>query len=102
MDISVSCKLLEKTVEIDGILRDVYGIASIRSTPQWQGLGQMILKWAEEKTRRDGKFDCIGFAVPSTYENFQKKAGWYSYGMFEGRVITGLKPAEKVIVTERW
>jgi hypothetical protein len=102
MDISVSCKLLEKTIEIDGVMRDVYGIASIRSLPQSQGLGRMILGWAFLKSQRDGKFDVIGFATPSTYERFQKKAGLHNYGMYEGRVVNGFKPAETVIVTERW
>ena len=102
MDVSISCKLLDKTVEIDGVMREIYGIASMRSDPQWQGLGRMMLKWTEEKARRDGKHCCIGFAVPDTYERFDKKAGWYNYGMYEGRVITGSIPAESVIVTERW
>ena len=102
MNVSVSFKLLEKTVEFDGVLRDVYGVASVRSEPKWQGLGRMMLKWAEEKAKRDGKYCCIGFATPATYEKFDAKAGWYHYGMYEGRVITGSIPANKVVVTERW
>lgn len=102
MEVSASMTLFEKTVEIDGVIRDVYGVAVMRSTPQWQGLGRMMLKWSEEKARRDGKFCCLGFATPATYERFDKKAGWYNYGMYEGRVITGSVPAEKVVVTERW
>jgi predicted N-acetyltransferase YhbS len=102
MDFSASIRLLEKVVEIDGVMRDVYGVALMRSNPQWQGLGRAMLKWAEEKARRDGKFGCIGFATPATYERFDKRAGWYDYGMFQERVITGSIPANKVVVTEKW
>jgi GNAT superfamily N-acetyltransferase len=102
MEISASMKLLEKTVEIDGVMRDVYGVAVMRSNPQWQGLGRMMLRWAEEKARRDGKFCCLGFAIPATYERFDKKAGWSNCGMYEGRVITASIPAAKVIVNEKW
>jgi len=102
MDFSVSCKLPERTVEIDGVMRDVYGVASVKSDPQWQGLGRMMLKWAEEKARRDGKFCCVGFAVPVTFTQFFKKAGWHCCGIFDGRIVTASIPAKRVVVHERW
>jgi GNAT superfamily N-acetyltransferase len=102
MKIVVTMELLDKTVEIDGVMRDVYGVAALHCHPQWQGLGRAMLHWAEEKAKRDGKFCCLGFALPHTYEKFDKKAGWSDCGMYEGRVVTASIPAAKVVVHERW
>jgi len=102
MKFSASCELLEKTVEIDGVMRDVYGIACMRAEPKWQGLGRMILRWSEEKARRDGKYCCVGFALPHTYERFDKKAGWSHCGMYQNWVITASIPVGKIVVNEHW
>ncbi|MCK9601036.1 MAG: hypothetical protein M0R06_18485 [Sphaerochaeta sp.] len=48
MKIVVTMELLDKTVEIDGVMRDVYGVAALHCHPQWQGLGRAMLHWAEE------------------------------------------------------
>lgn len=102
MKIQITADLLEKEVLINGETKQVYGLASLHTTPRLKGLGRMIMKWSEEKAKEDGKFCVVGFATEYTFENFDKKCGWLGHGLFEDRVIMTSIPVDSIVVTEKW
>ena len=102
MDITISAKLLEKEVEIDGEVRSVYGLAALHTSPRNRGLGRLMMKWVEEKAKEDGKHCVVGFVMPATFKGFNAKCGWYDCGMYEERVLTTSKPVKSIVVNERW
>lgn len=102
MKIQITAELLEKEVLINGETKQVYGLASLYTTPRLKGLGCMIMKWSEEKAKEDGKFCVVGFATEYTFENFDKKCGWHGYGKFQDRVIMTSIPVERIEVDEKW
>ena len=101
MRIFVSCELLEKRVEIDGVFRDVYGLASYHVTPIKQGIGRNFVRELERIADRDGKYGIIGFCIHETLP-FWLKCRWDVGGTYEGMIIISSKPVGEVRPTERW
>lgn len=89
------------TVEIDGVERDVYELGAFHVMPSSDGLGRLIIQWAEERARSDGKYCVVGLSLPDTFENVYRKYGWHDGGKYSGRVIISSVPGE-VKATSSW
>lgn len=101
IDFSIMGKLFNKEVEIDGEVRPVYGLASLRTGPRPVGLGRLALGWVKEKARNDGKYCVICFTLPKTL-GFYSRCGWHENGMYEGMFIVTSIPVGRIAVNERW
>jgi len=102
MNISASCILNERSVEIDGVLRDVYELGSLHVLPREDGLGRFIVSYAERRAEKDGKYCVVGLALPDTYENVYRKYGWLDNGHYAGRVVMTSIPVNTIKVTNVW
>jgi SAM-dependent methyltransferase len=94
MNVNVSCILRDMKVNIDGVEKDVYEIGAFHVLPSGDGLGHLILQWAEKKAKEDGKYCVVGLSLQETFDGFYKKYGWYDCGMYSGRVIISSIPGE--------
>lgn len=94
-----SCKLKEKTIDIDGTMRDVYHLGYLRGLPNRHGLGGLMLDWCVEYTKKNNKFCCVGTTLPGTAVFF-KKMGWHFCGDYNGRVIISSIPISNVVMDE--
>ena len=101
MRIFVSCELLEKRVEIDGVFLDVYGLASYHVNPTKQGIGWNFVRELERIADRDGKYCIVGFCIAETLP-FWLKCGWDVGGTYERMIIISSKPVDKIRAMEQW
>jgi SAM-dependent methyltransferase len=102
MNVNASCILRDMTVAIDGIERDVYELGAFHVLPSGDGLGNLILQWAEGRAKEDGKYCVVGLSLPETYEGFYKKYGWSDCGEYSGRVVMASVPAKEIKPTVSW
>lgn len=96
--------LLDKTVEIDGQEREVYGLADFHCRPSRRGIGTHCLRAFEGIAKKDGKYCIIAFCDTSDIRDFYIKAGWDWCGVYEEKfVISSIRVEHKPIKpTERW
>jgi len=102
MNVNVSCILRDMKVEIDGVERDVYELGSFHTNPSGDGLGGLIIQWAEKKAEEMGKHCIVGLSTPETYESVYKRFGWHECGNYAGRAIISNIPATEIKATSSW
>ena len=94
--------LLDKTVEIDGKLQEVYGLADFHVRPSRRGIGSKCLKAFEKITKEDNKYCLVGFTRTESDLQFYLKAGYYACGMYKDEYLFTSVPVKSIVVTERW
>ncbi len=102
MRIKIWAFLLDKTIMIDGMRRDVYGLSDFHCRPSRRGLGTRCLRAFEEIAKRDGKYCIVGFCDTQEILQFYLKADWYYWNKFEGKYVFTSIPVKDIIPTERW
>jgi hypothetical protein len=102
LHIKVRANLLEKTIEIDGIKREVYGLTDFYTRPNKMGIGTKCLKIFNNLAKNNGKFCIIGFCDDNDVFMFYIKAGYYAIGKYQGKNMFASIPIKNVKVIETW
>ena len=97
----VTGKLLERKVEIDGSIQDVYGLNSFHVQPDKIGIGHKMIEAIEDKAVADGKYCVVSFCYKRVVP-FYKKCGWFESGTYGDFTIITSKPVKSIVVHERW
>ena len=98
---SMRASLLEKTIMMNGEMRNIYGLQSLRTSPKRHGLGRWSLIAFESIADRYNKYAIVGFVEPSLLV-FYLQSGWYTNGVYEGQHVISNVHIESIIVTEKW
>lgn len=102
IEVYQQCKLLPKTVFINGEKKQVYGLQSLRVRPREKGMGRAMLRGIESVAEKDGKFCLVAFCADEVLE-FYTRCGWHANGLYEGKyhILTSIE-VESIKVEERW
>lgn len=100
LNCSMSGKLLDKFVIVDGKPLRVYGLQSYRVKPKRMGLGSYALWGLEAIADRAGR-PIIAFCDDNVLP-FYLKCGWYELGMFQDHHIISNELFDNIVVKELW
>lgn len=89
MEVGVSCHLVDKTINISGVLHNVVGLIDLKVSPgmRQRGLGRAMLLAAEDYARGASRDVIVGFTGDREGAiGFYKKCGWaVTDKLYEGK-----------------
>jgi hypothetical protein len=102
LHIKIRANLIEKTVNIDGIDREIYGLTDFYTRPNRIGIGTKCLRIFEDLVKKNNKFCIIGFCDDNDVFMFYIKAGYYSLGKYHGKNMFSSVPIKNVKIDQTW
>jgi hypothetical protein len=102
MEVSITCKLLNKSILLDGELLDVHGLAELHVCPASRCLGRLALDALSKLCIDDYKHCVVGFAGDDVV-GFYRSCGWFTgerYG--DKTLIASVHLSGNIVVSETW